>query len=72
MQPYADQFSATAYGMQVFNGATDVIGGKSPIPGMNVRDALQITFPDTLIEKMMAPACIIIEKDITPLVCNDS
>jgi RHS repeat-associated protein len=32
-----------------FNGVTDVIGGQSPIPGTNVRDALQTLNPGDLI-----------------------
>ena len=32
-----------------FVGITDIIGGASPIPGVNVRDALQILYPGVLI-----------------------
>lgn len=32
-----------------FSSITDVIGGKSPIPGMNVRDALEALNPDMFI-----------------------
>ncbi len=36
-------------GQVPFSGATDIIGGKSPIPGMNVRLALQQLYPGQLI-----------------------
>ena len=32
-----------------FNGITEVIGGKSPTPGMNVRDALKKRYPGRLL-----------------------
>lgn len=36
-------------GFAYFSGVTDVIGGRSPIPGMGVRDALQALNPNRLI-----------------------
>jgi RHS repeat-associated protein len=38
---------------QNFNGITDVNGGKSPIAGMNVRDALMQVYPGTLIIELV-------------------
>jgi RHS repeat-associated protein len=42
----------TADGSVSFSGVTDVIGGKSPIKGMNVRDALQVLYPNTFIVEL--------------------
>jgi hypothetical protein len=48
--PFLGGISGTsAAGAPIFNGVTDVIGGRSPIPGMNVRDAIQVLNPNTLI-----------------------
>jgi len=38
---------------QTFNGITDVNGGKSPIAGMNVRDALMQLYPGDLIIELV-------------------
>jgi len=48
LAPYAAQISGTI-GKAPFSAVTDVIGGKSPIPGTNVRTALQQLFPGQLI-----------------------
>ena len=48
LAPYAPYISGTI-GQASFSAVTDVIGGKSPIPGMNVRAALQQLFPGQLI-----------------------
>ncbi|RJQ53427.1 MAG: RHS repeat-associated core domain-containing protein [Nitrospiraceae bacterium] len=49
LKPYIDQISGDVGGENLFNGVTDVIGGKSPIPNMNVRTALQQLNPSTFI-----------------------
>jgi len=49
LTPYIGNISATVGGKELFVGITDVIGGKSPIPGMNVRDALEYLNPGNLI-----------------------
>jgi len=46
--PYAALIHGTI-GQASFSAVTDVIGGTSPIPGMNVRTALQQLFPGQLI-----------------------
>ncbi|MBF0559299.1 MAG: hypothetical protein HQL08_11025 [Nitrospirae bacterium] len=46
---YVDDISGSLGKNTLFNGITDVIGGKSPIPGLNVRTALQQMFPNTFI-----------------------
>ena len=46
--PYAPGIFGTI-GTASFSSVTDVIGGTSPIPGMNVRSALQQLFPGQLI-----------------------
>ncbi len=48
LAPYAGDISGTI-GQTSFSAVTDVIGGKSPIPGTNVRTALQQLFPGQLI-----------------------
>jgi len=48
LKPNISEISGVAGGVS-FNGITDVIGGKSPIPGTNVRDALQSIYPGQLI-----------------------
>jgi hypothetical protein len=53
LTPYIDQISGTTLdGSPIFDGITDVIGGKSPIPGTNVRDALADMFPDDVIVEL--------------------
>jgi len=46
--PYAPNISGII-GTASFSSVSDVIGGKSPIPGVNVRTALQQLFPGQLI-----------------------
>src|SRR6185437_5930137 len=41
--------SGSSNGVALFSGVTEVIGGTSPIPGMNVRDALMQMNPGDLI-----------------------
>ncbi len=41
--------TATSNGQPLFNGATDVVGGRTPTPGVPVRDALQQLNPGELI-----------------------
>src|SRR5208337_5622531 len=48
LAPYAPYISGTI-GQASFSAVTDVIGGKSPIPGTNVRTALQQLFPGQLV-----------------------
>jgi RHS repeat-associated protein len=48
IKPYASSITGTA-GKYRFAGVSDVIGGKSPIPGLNVRDALQRLNPGLFI-----------------------
>lgn len=48
LAPYASYIHGTIGNAQ-FSGITDVVGGKSPIPGVNVRTALQRLFPKQLI-----------------------
>jgi RHS repeat-associated protein len=48
LAPQASQISGTI-GTAQFSGVTDVIGGKSPVPGVNVRQYLQGRFPGQLI-----------------------
>lgn len=48
LAPYAGQVHGTI-GAAGFSGVTDVIGGKSPVPNMNVRDFLEMRFPNQLI-----------------------
>jgi RHS repeat-associated protein len=45
IRPYIGQISGSVGGRRLFTGVTDVIGGTSPIRGMNVRDALNVLFP---------------------------
>ena len=49
LRPHIGEISATTNGQPLFNGVTDVIGGASPIPGLNVRDALRELNPNVLI-----------------------
>ena len=49
LQPFIGSISAYSSGQLLFNGITEVIGGKSPIPGTNVRDALQKLNPGRMI-----------------------
>ncbi len=50
------QFQGAGGQAVTFDGVSDVIGGKSPVPGMNVRDALQQRYPgDLIIELPGAP-----------------
>src|SRR5262249_21242233 len=42
LRKYGPQVTGTLNGQPLFHGLSDIIGGKSPIPGMNVRDALRI------------------------------
>ena len=48
LAPYAPNIFGVM-GSAWFSSATDVIGGKSPIPGVNVRTALQEIYPGQLI-----------------------
>jgi len=48
LAPYASSIYGTI-GNASFSGVTDVMGGKSPIPGVNVRTAMQQLFPGQLI-----------------------
>jgi len=48
IKPYASSITGTA-GKYNFTGVSDVIGGKSPIAGLNVRDALQSKNPGLFI-----------------------
>ena len=50
LAPHIGQVSGVIGGGDTyFQGVTDVIGGKSPCPGKNVRDCLQGQYPDLLI-----------------------
>ena len=49
VRPHLGDISGSANGQQIFDNVGEVIGGKSPIPGMNVRDALKQLNPNTLI-----------------------
>lgn len=44
--------SGSSNGVALFSGVTEVIGGTSPIPGMNVRDALMQIYPGDLIVEL--------------------
>ena len=46
--PYTTAISGTV-GRLRFSGVSDVIGGKTPIPGMNVRAAMQVLNPGLLV-----------------------
>lgn len=48
LAPYASGIHGTIGGAS-FSGVTDVIGGKSPVPGMKVRAALESMYPGQLI-----------------------
>lgn len=48
LSPFAPYIHGTV-GNASFTSITDVIGGKSPIPGVNVRTAMQQLFPGQLI-----------------------
>lgn len=51
LRPFIGQVSATSNGQPLFNGISDIIGGKSPIPGMSAGNALMTLYPgDLLIE----------------------
>jgi hypothetical protein len=51
---FNDVSSGAANGLQQsFSGITDVNGGKSPIAGMNVRDAMAKLFPQTLLLELV-------------------
>ncbi len=49
VRPHLGDISGYVDGKLIFDNVADVIGGKTPIPGMNVRDALRHLNPDTLI-----------------------
>lgn len=50
LRPHLDSLSGTFPGKSAsFHGIDDVVGGRSPIKGMNVRDALQKLYPGKLI-----------------------
>jgi hypothetical protein len=49
LRPYLNQVSGEINGKTVFNNIADVIGGITPIKGMEVRDALRKLNPNTLI-----------------------
>jgi RHS repeat-associated protein len=53
LKPYADQIKGSVDGKDLFNGVTDVIGGKSPIPNVNVRTALQTLNPGSFIVEVV-------------------
>jgi len=52
--PHLGDISGYVDGELIFDNVADVIGGKTPIPGMNVRDALRHLNPDTLILELPA------------------
>jgi len=55
LRPYVGSISGTvAAGSVSFSSITDVIGGRSPIPGVNVRDALQRLNPNTFIIELVS------------------
>ena len=55
LRPHISNISGTVAGGTVsFSAVTDVIGGRSPIPGMNVRDALQQLNPNTFIIELVS------------------
>ncbi len=49
VRPYLGKISGYVDGQLIFDNVADVIGGDTPIPGMNVRDAMRHLHPDTLI-----------------------
>ena len=51
VRPFLEQVSGTVDGDVIFDNIADVIGGKPPkgFEGENVREALQVIFPETLI-----------------------
>ncbi|MDA2924149.1 hypothetical protein MYX65_05750 [Acidobacteria bacterium AH-259-L09] len=60
VRPFLNQISGVVGEERIpFSGVTDVIGGPSPIPAMNVRDALKAIFgkdgPVLLIELVTGP-----------------
>jgi RHS repeat-associated protein len=54
LRPNLGGITGTLAGGQSFRGITDVIGGESPIPGTNVRDALQTLNPGLLILELVS------------------
>lgn len=45
MRPFLDKITGVVGDQRIpFSGVTDVIGGRTPIPGMNVRDALKAIY----------------------------
>ena len=49
VRPHLEDISGYVDGQLIFDNVAEVIGGRSPIPGINVRDALKRMNPDTLI-----------------------
>jgi hypothetical protein len=56
MAPYISQITGSTSNGLVINGVSDVIGGKSPTPGVPVRDALQQIYPGLLILELPSAA----------------
>ncbi len=54
LTPLAGQISGVLGGQETFCGVTDVIGGRSPIPGVPVRDALQRLYPGLFIIELVS------------------
>jgi len=65
LSPYLNQISGRIEGGGGFQGISDVIGGKSPIPGMNVRDALQVMYPNTTLIELPSAAVDLGTRGIT-------
>jgi RHS repeat-associated protein len=56
MTPYIGQISGTTSNGLSINGVSDVVGGKSPIPGTPVRTALEQIYPGLLILELPSAA----------------
>lgn len=65
LAPYAPDIYGTV-GTLNFDGVTDVIGGASPIPGVNVRTALELLNPSLLIIELNAAQ----DQGIVPVTIN--
>lgn len=59
--------SGSSNGVTLFSGVSEVIGGRSPIPGTNVRDALMQMYPgDLIVELPSAPK----DMGVVPITLN--
>jgi hypothetical protein len=71
LSQYLNQISGKIAGVGGFEGISDVIGGESPLPGMGVRDALQVLNPSTTIIELPGGGADMGTRAITLTVPNE-